>query len=397
MKNNQNTTLLVLGIVMFVNALSYGTIVPLLYPYAARYGLSPFGLSMLFAAFSIAQFIATPIIGRLSDRYGRKPTLLLCLLGTSVSLALFALARNVPMLFIARILDGITGGNNSVAQAVVADSTTGADRAKGFGVLGAAFGFGFLLGPAIGGIIGQFGLSAPFWFAAALALIGTVIGQVVLKETLPEANKKIVTHEPLFNFKAIAAALFSPISGLVLGISFIAAVGLNSFIFGFQTVSNDTLRMSVTEVGILLSVFGLVGVVMQMFGIRVLLSKVTSKKRIIMASFVASAVMLVVTSFARTPITFGAALILFAIFSSPQMPVITALLSERTRPEDQGALLGINQSYMSLGQIGGPLLAGLVATWFGAPMAFVLAAAIYGIGVLVSYGLYRPVKAKVNI
>lgn len=392
-----NSTLFILGLIMFVNALSYAMIVPLLYPYAARYGLTPFGLSMLFASFSIAQFLATPIIGRLSDRYGRKPALLFSLLGTSVSLALFAMARSIPMLFIARISDGITGGNNSVAQAIVADSTTGPERAKGFGILGASFGLGFLLGPALGGFIGQYGLSAPFWLASGLALAGTILGQVVLKETLSPENKNKVNHEPLINFKAIFNALLSPISGIVLAISFIAALGLNAFIFGFQTVSNDTLGMSVAQVGILLTIFGLVSVVMQMFGIRVLLAKIKSKKYIITASFIISAIVLVITSLASTPVAFGIMLTIFAIFSSPQNPVITALLSERTRAEDQGALLGINQSYTSLGQIIGPLAAGLVATWFMAPTAFVLAGSLFALGAIVSYGLYRPVKAKVNV
>ncbi|HEX7017676.1 MAG TPA: MFS transporter, partial [Patescibacteria group bacterium] len=115
----KNPTLLMLALVMLVNALSYGTIIPLLYPYASRFGINAFSLSLLFISYSLFQFIATPIIGRLSDKYGRKPLLLLSLGGTSLSLALFASATTVPMLFIARIMDGITGGNMSVAQAVI--------------------------------------------------------------------------------------------------------------------------------------------------------------------------------------------------------------------------------------------------------------------------------------
>lgn len=147
---------------MLVNALSYGTIIPLMYPYSARFGINALGLSLLFACFSLAQLIATPIIGRLSDKYGRKPLLLLCLGGTGLSLALFASAQNVAMLFVARILDGITGGNNSVAQAAIADSSTGKDRAQAFGLLGASYGFGFLLEPALGGVLSEISLSTPF-------------------------------------------------------------------------------------------------------------------------------------------------------------------------------------------------------------------------------------------
>lgn len=394
---SKNVTLFILGLIMFVNALSYGTIVPLLYPYASRFGIGPFGLSMLFASFSLAQFLATPIIGRLSDKYGRKPLLLLCLFGTSISLALFASAQNMLMLFVARICDGITGGNNSVAQAIIADSTTGAERAKGFGVLGASYGLGFLLGPAMGGIIGQYGLSAPFWFASLLALIGTILGVLILKETVPEGNKKMVNKEPLINFQAIFKALLSPISGLVLAISFIAALAINSFIFGFQTYSNDVLRMTPAQVGVQLAIFGLVSIVMQMVGLRILLDKVKSRSKIITISFLASAILMVLVAFTKTPLSYGVILLLFAIFSSPQNPVITGLLSERTRAEDQGGLLGINQSYISLGQIFGPLAAGAIASTVSVAGAFILAGGLYVFGTVATYWLYKPVKAKTNI
>jgi multidrug resistance protein len=391
------SALYVLGFIMFINALAYGAIVPLLYPYAQRFGLNPLGLSLLFTGFSIAQFISTPILGRLSDRYGRKPVLLICLLGTSISLAVFAAAQSVALIFIARIVDGITGGNNSVAQAIVADSVEAKDRAKAFGILGASFGFGFLIGPALGGIMGQFGLSAPFWFASALAMIGTVLGAVILKETLTPANRNRVNHEPLINFSAIFKALVSPTTGLVMGISFISAISLNSFIFSFQTFSNDVLKLTTTQVGLLLGMFGLVSILMQMVGLKILLQKIPSKKRIITASFVASSVVMIVTAFSQSPLVYTICLLAFAFMSAPQNPVITGLLSERTRPEDQGGLLGINQSYVSLGQIIGPVAAGFVASTISIPMGFLLAGGLYALGALVSFGLYRKVTVKANI
>lgn len=393
----KNPTLLILGFIMFINALAYGAIVPLFYPYAAKYGLDPLGLSLLFVSFSVAQFIATPILGRLSDRFGRKPVLLLCLLGTSISLAVFGAAQSILVLFVSRTVDGITGGNQSVAQAVVADSVKPEDRAKAFGMLWGAFGFGFLIGPALGGLVGQFSLSAPFYFASVLALIGTIAGFFMLKETVTPAQRKIVNNEPLINLPALVKALVSPVTGLVLAISFIAALGLNAFIFGFQTVSNDFLKMSTTQVGLLLAMFGFVTVVMQMGGLQVLLKKIPSKKRIVSASFIASAVLLFITALTRNPLSYAFMLFLFAIFSAPANPVIAGLLSERTRPEDQGGMMGINQSYISLGQIFGPLAAGFVATSISLPGTFVLASVLYGAGAIATYWLYRPVKAPVDI
>lgn len=188
--NYSNRTILsILGLVMVINALSYGTIIPLLYPYAARFGLSPLGTGLLFSTYSLFQLLATPIIGKLSDRFGRKPLLLGSLFGTSVSLALFASATTVPMLFVARILDGITGGNISVAQAVITDTTSGRERTKSFGIIGASFGVGFLLGPALGGIMSAYSLTAPFWLAASIAFAGSIIGWIVLPETLSNRRR----------------------------------------------------------------------------------------------------------------------------------------------------------------------------------------------------------------
>src|SRR5688500_3483749 len=115
----KNTTLLIIAFVMLVNSLSYGIIIPLMYPFSQRFGINAFGLSVMFASFSVAQLISTPIIGRLSDRFGRKPLLMICLFGSAVALAMFAGAQNAFMLFVSRFIDGITGGNNSVAQAAI--------------------------------------------------------------------------------------------------------------------------------------------------------------------------------------------------------------------------------------------------------------------------------------
>ncbi len=360
-KQNINTELTILGLIMLINALSYGTIIPLLYPYASKFGINPVTLSFLFASYSLFQFLATPVIGRLSDRYGRKPLLLLSIFGTSISLALFASASNIYMLFFARILDGITGGNISVAQAMLADKVEGKDRAKAFGMLGAAFGFGFLVGPALGGLLSQIALTAPFWFASFLALIATILGHFKLKETVHTIDVIKQKHEPLFNFKALVQALFNPTVGAVLLVGLIAATVSNSFIIGFNAYSVDELRLSAKQIGLIYTMAGFMSVVMQMFGIKVLLQKFKSKEKIIKLAFVGSFVSLIGLSMGLNFIQFVFVLFVYMIFHAVITPLISAILSERTNNEDQGYILGINQSYISLGQIIGPLAAGLVS------------------------------------
>src|SRR5690606_791904 len=150
---------------------SYGTIIPLLYEYASTFGLTAFWISLLFASFSIFQFIANPIIGRLSDIYGRKPLFFLSVLGTSISFAIFAPAQTVFMLFRGRLLDGLTGGNIAIAQPTIADLHKGQRRSQAFGILWSVFGLGFALGPALGGVLSIYGLNVPFWIGSLLALV----------------------------------------------------------------------------------------------------------------------------------------------------------------------------------------------------------------------------------
>lgn len=372
----KNTTLLILVIIMLVNALSYGTIIPLLYPYSARFGIDAFGLSLLFASFSLAQLLATPVIGRLSDKYGRKPLLLLSLGGTALSLALFASAQSIPMLFVARILDGITGGNISVAQAAIADSTEGKDRAQAFGLLGAAFGFGFLVGPAIGGILSTVSLSAPFWFAAALATVGTFGGVFLMKETLTEKSRQ-PSKQPYFNFKNIAHSFTNPATGVILAISFIYATALNAWIIGFQSFSNDILKLPARDIGLMFASFGLISVIMQSIGIKIIMEKLKDKVSILAASLLLSVASVFPLYFVHAFAPFFAIITVYGIVSAPIMPVVTALISERTKAEDQGGILGINQSITSLGQIIGPMIAGVVAI-LSVNLVFLVAAAIMG-------------------
>src|SRR5690348_6115429 len=146
-KGNRN--LLIIALIALVNMLGYGIVIPILYAYSRKYGLSDFQNGLLFAIYSVCQFASTPIIGRLSDKYGRRPMLLLSIIGTAISFFMMAFAPNALFLFLARALDGLTAGNIPVAFAVISDTTTPEERPKAFGLVGAAFSFGFVFGPAI--------------------------------------------------------------------------------------------------------------------------------------------------------------------------------------------------------------------------------------------------------
>ncbi len=388
-----NKTLMFLSAVMLINAISYGVIIPLLYPYAARFGINAQGLSFLFASFSIAQFISTPIIGRLSDRWGRKPLLVFCLFGTAASQVLFALAGSAWVLFVARILDGLTGGNNSVAQAVITDTTKQEERAKYFGILGAAFGFGFLIGSAIGGLLSGISLTAPYWFSAFLAFIGAAFGFFFLPETL---DKTHIERKALVKPHNLITALTSPSVGLLLIITFIVSVGQNAWILGFQSFTVDVLKLSARTIGLIFSLVGLVGIVMQGIGVKWIIKVLGGMKRSLQVSLLLSGLNLMLISLVSTVTPFIIIVLLSGVFGAAILPVLSALITQNTKAEDQGGILGISQGYTSLGQIIGPLLAGVV---IGRSMAhvFILAGGLMVVSFFASLACGKRCEQRVDL
>src|SRR6476660_9709228 len=179
--------LLIIFLTIFVNLVGFGIIIPLLPFYAQTFGASPLTIGLLFAVFSLCQLLAAPALGDLSDRYGRRPILIFSLLGTVVSFVMLALAHSIAMLFAARIVDGLSGGNISTARAYVADVTEPKDRARAYGLIGAAFGLGFVMGPALSGLVAKVSYTAPIWAAAAVTLVATVMAWLWLPATVHRA------------------------------------------------------------------------------------------------------------------------------------------------------------------------------------------------------------------
>src|SRR5438067_2150663 len=176
--------LLIIFLTIFVNLIGFGIIIPLLPFYAQTFGASPLVIGFLFAIFSLCQLLAAPALGDLSDRYGRRPVLVFSLAGTVVSFVMLALAHSVTMLFLSRIVDGLSGGNISTARAYVADITEPKDRARAFGLIGAAFGLGFIFGPALSGLLARISYTAPIWAAAGITMVATIMALFWLPETV---------------------------------------------------------------------------------------------------------------------------------------------------------------------------------------------------------------------
>ena len=176
--------LLIIFLTILVNLIGFGIIIPLLPFYAQTFGASPLTIGLLFASFSFSQLIASPLLGHWSDRWGRRPVLVFSLIGTVISFAMLALAQSLAMLFAARVVDGLSGGNVTTARAYIGDIATEENRARSFGMLGAAFGLGFIIGPALGGLFARISYTAPIWAAAAITLVATLLAWLWLPETV---------------------------------------------------------------------------------------------------------------------------------------------------------------------------------------------------------------------
>lgn len=357
MKANKNLWVLVL--ICVINSLGFGIIVPLLYSYGKKFGLTGQTLGVLTASFSIAQFFATPLLGALSDKYGRKPLLVISLAGTCISFLLFAEARSLIVLFAARILDGLTGGNISVAQAMVSDTSTPQNRAKNFGILGSSFAFGFIIGPAVGGLLSKYGLQVPFYFAAGVSLLGVLCSILFLKETNTEGKKSVHDYDYGAIFISLATILKRPIIGTAIFTGFLLTMAQFTMIIGFQTFSVDILKIGPTTMGWFFACFSVVGIIAQLT-VPYITKTFSSKTWILVFSTLFCFAAMFITGFAKGFMMFAVCLTVYGLFNGLRNPMLNAIIADHNEKTEQGRVLGINQSYASIGQTLGPVTAGLV-------------------------------------
>lgn len=356
-KSNRN--LLIILVIIIVDMLGYGIIIPVQYSYAQQFGLTDFQNGLLFAIFSLCQFIATPILGRLSDKYGRRPLLITSISGTALSFFLMAFAPNWIWLFFARGLDGFTAGNIPVALGVIADSTKEQDRPRAFGLIGAAFGLGFIIGPAVSGLTVSIDPKVPFIAAGCFSLLAVTLAALFL----PETNKHLgeVRSGKLFDFKRLFHALFEPGLGttflitLFYYLSFACAI-----IYGFQPFATKVLDLTVQQISLLFVLYGIVGFITQ----TVLIGPITKRfglKQAFPAALITSSMSLLLMFLTQSVPLFILLSISLGISNSIVNTLIVTLVSSEADAKSQGTVQGLNTSYQSLGMIFGPILGGTVA------------------------------------
>lgn len=343
----------VLFLIVFIDLIGFGMVIPLLPLYAETFAPSPLTLGFLMASFSAMQFLFAPVLGRLSDRFGRRPILLLSLAGGVVGYLLLGFAASLPTLFAARIVAGIAGANISTAQAVIADITGPEGRARGMGIIGAAFGLGFILGPAFGGLLYEaFGPGAPGFGAAATTALAFALTWFLLPETLDPTRRDRAAHEP-FTLGRLQRALAHPCLGLVLLIYFAATTAFSGFEVTFAQYFSHRFALGAREVSFLLVGIGLVGVIVQ-GGLIGRLAKRFGESKLVASGLLITGVSFGFAPYAPTLALSAAVLGAMAVGVGITNPSLSALASELADPDEVGGVLGIYQGLASLGRILGP-------------------------------------------
>ena len=351
-------TLRIVLFINFINALSTIALILNMYSYGKHFGLSDFQTSFLFAIYSFAQFLAAPIIGKLSDRVGRKPLLVISLVGTVFANLIVGTASTATVLFIARFIDGITGGNISVAQAIITDITKPEQRARAFGLFGASLGVGFVVGPLISYFTTQIALGAPFLASSILAAIATILTIWLLPETLNQTNPKTGKLFDL-GLAKIFSGFAIPRVGALLMVTFLTSTTFGMFTFGFQAYYIKVLRQDLPSFDLLFFSFGILGALMQTLGIKLLTKKLSTARILFLGLFFRSACFALMPMIPNV-VYFVAVSLVFSIFNSLIQPMISHLISINTKPSEQGMTSGLNAAYLSIATGVGPVLSALL-------------------------------------
>ena len=377
--------LLIIFLTIFVNLIGFGIIIPLLPFYAETFGASPLAIGLLFAIFSMCQLVAAPALGDLSDRYGRRPVLVFSLAGTVVSLVMMALAQSLTMLFLARIVDGLSGGNISTARAYVADVTEPKDRAHAYGVIGVAFGLGFVLGPALSGVLSRYSYTAPIWAAAALTLVATVMAWLWLPETVHRTRAG--AGNP---FTFLVPLLRRPRVGRMLVIDFVYWCAFAIFQTTFALFAARRFGFDAPRTGYVLAGFGLLGAVVQGGLIRPL-ARTFGDKSLFMLGLIFGATGLAGAAVAPTVPIFLLALVPLALGIGFGHPTVASLVSKASSRDEQGRMQGAASAVESLGRTVGPVWGNASLERFGETIPYVSAAVLLLLTLALTLG-YRAAE-----
>jgi DHA1 family tetracycline resistance protein-like MFS transporter len=385
----------ILFLIVFIDLVGFGVVIPLLPYYALRFDASPWQVTLLMAAYSLAQFIAAPLLGRLSDRVGRRPVLLLSLACSAASYVWLAYAPVLWMLFAARLFAGAGAGNIATAQAYIADVTPPEKRAKGMGMIGAAFGLGFTVGPAIGGLLAGANpatadLARPAFLAAGLSALAFAVALLRLKESRPPEARKAEARRGRI---AVAKSAFErPTLGLLILLFFVTVSAFAGMETTFALWANSSFGWGPEQVGWVFFYVGIVLAALQGGAIGRLSHRFGEARLVTWGAFIIG-IGLLGLGFAGSLWAVLVVTGLLAIGMGLLNPSVTSLVSRLAGADERGGIMGVSQSASSLARILGPAVAGAVFTVWGRNAPYYLGALL--MAAVVAMALRLPRRSEV--
>ena len=381
-----------LFLIVFADLVGFGIVIPLLPLYAEHYRPAPWVFGLLMATYSAMQFLFSPILGRLSDRVGRRPVLLISLTGSVIGFVMFALADSLLWLFASRLLAGIAGGNIATAQAVIADTTKPEDRARGMGLIGAAFGLGFIAGPALAGLLAPISLAAPGWGAAACSAVAFAMTFLYLPETRP-VGTAAARSAPASGVARLAFAWRHPELAPLMLIGFAVVTGFAAFEVTFAQFLHDRLALPHSGVSFLFVYVGVLAALVQ----GVLVGRATrwlGERRLVIGGLALGAVGLLLLASAHRLGVVLTVLPALSLGIGMVMPSLSALVSRGAAADQQGLALGAFQGISSLARVVGPFAAEVALGWWGVAAPQVGAAVLAAVAAAGAASVFRRGRTR---
>jgi multidrug resistance protein len=380
---------------VFIDLLGFGILIPIMPSFAIKeLGVDEAAVGIAIAIYSLVQFIFNPILGRLSDKHGRKPVIVLCLLINALGYVIFAFTSSYLILLVSRIVAGVGGSSIAVAQAYIADVTTKENRSKGMGLIGSAFGLGFVFGPLIGGFLSKFGYMETGLGAASFSFIAFIVTMILLPESHLDRSKFVETKRRILNIDAVLKTFKNPNLAILISLFFILTFSFANIYGTFALLGLQVYGFTDLQNGYMFGIIGFSSALVQ-GGLIGPLTKFIGKKRILIIGSFIIMVTLAIIPYAGNFFWLAVDSIFLSFGTGMLQPTLLSLISEVASDTEQGITLGVNQSLSALARMFGPLWGGFAFEFFGYPFPF-LTGAVFMFLIVIAAIFYIPKRLKLT-